>query len=73
MKVFEMNITCSCEFIDGRILWTPWWVGMWIIIWFWQKKMIEISFEKWVLKQESKEVEIKGNLTWFLELFLELS
>ena len=34
--------------------------------------MMEISFKKWVLKMESKGVEIKGNLTLFLELYLNL-
>ena len=33
---------------------------------------MEISFKKWVLKMESKGVEIKGNLTLFLELYLNL-
>ena len=31
---------------------------------------MEFSFKKMVIEKESKEVEIKGNLTLFLELFL---
>ena len=37
-----------------------------------KKRMMEISSKKWVLKMESKGVEIKGNLTLFLKLCLEL-
>ena len=37
-----------------------------------KKRLMEFSFKKMVIEKESKEVEIKGNLTLFLELFLEL-
>ena len=58
MKILEVNITCSCCFIDGRILEILGWVWREFFKLEMKKRMMEISFRKMGIENRIKRVEI---------------
>ena len=54
MEIFVMNLTCSCEFIDGRISWVLQGHPRELFLLGMKNKMVEFSLEKMGIENRVK-------------------